>query len=132
MYAQALRSGARMVKIRASNPNIALEQEDFVRIDNMTLMALLSDVEDRMDSTEDNWDVNKGVADGAFWFVCGNQDTVDTWIRIMKDIKPPEGKPYTYMTYDPDNMPYRYFTVRTRTEFTKIGQCKTCIGCQEV
>ena len=118
-YAQALKSEDPMVEIRASDPNIALDQEDFVHIDVQTTVAMLDDVEDRMDSTEDDWDIkeDKGVAHGACWFLCGNQATVNSWIRIMKNIQPPEGRNYTYLTYDPNNRPYRYFTVRTRTEF---------------
>ena len=110
-YAQALRAGARMVEIRASDPNVALDQEDFVHIDEMTFLAMLNDVEDKVDSTENDWDIkdDKGVSHGACWFVCGNQATVDTWIRLMKDIKPPEGKNYTYLTYDPENRPGMHF-----------------------
>ena len=118
-YAQALKSENPMVEIRASDPNIPLDQVDFVHIDVQTLAVMLDDVEDRVDSTEDDWDIkeDKGVAHGACWFLCGNQATVNTWIRIMKNIQPPEGRNYTYLTYDPNNRPYRYFTVRTRTEF---------------
>ena len=133
-YAQAVRSALPMVEIRASDPNISLEQEDFVHIDNQTFLAMITEVEDSEDSTDDDWDVkeDKGVAHGACWFICGNQATVDNFIKLMKNIKPPEGKNYSYLTYDPENRPYRYFTVRTRTEFASMTKEQLARGIKRV
>ena len=109
-----------MVEIRASDPNIQLDQEDFEHLGNETFFALPTVRPVKANMTEDDadWVVEyKGIAHGACWYTCKNEKTVENWIKLMKLVKPPEGSNYNYLVYGPGQRPYRYFTLRIPKRF---------------
>ena len=121
-FAEVLKEGRLLVEIRASDPDIQLEQEDFDHIDAATFFALpqVREVKDNMTEEESDWKIEfKGVAHGACWYSCANDLTVENWTKVMKLIQPPEDKNYTYVIYGPNNRPYRYFTIRVPRLFLK-------------
>ena len=114
-FAEVLKEKRLVVEIRASDPDIQLDQEDFEHLDDETFFALPSvrPVMANMTEEDADWVVEyKGVAHGACWYTCKNEKTVENWIKVMKLVKPPEGSNYTYLVYGPGERPFRYFTLR--------------------
>ena len=119
-FAEVLKEKRLVVEIRASDPDIQLDQKDFEHIDDETFFTLptVRPVKANMTEEDADWVVEyKGVAHGACWYTCKNEKTVENWIKLMKIVQPPEGSNYTYLVYGPGQRPYRYFTLRIPRRF---------------
>ena len=128
-YAKAARVSGLRVEIRAVSdlddgshdidPDIhTLDQEDWDAIEGAIEDALSNE---SMFTNFEPFDIAdvilaRGHKNGGFWVECATQATVDFWLLAIKQALVPEGREklgYKYVVYGPNEIPFRYLTVRT-------------------
>ena len=105
-----------MLEVRASDPDIQLDQEDFEQLDASIVYLHLD-----LKPTPDFGVVKMGLSQGGVWIACKDNETVEFITDQTPGITPPEAKAskkeYLYRVYGPNNRPYKYYKLRVPERF---------------
>ena len=105
-----------MLEARSTDPERALDQEDFEHLD-CTIIYLHLDNK----PTHKFGIVKMGLSQGGVWMACKDEETVEFVTEQVPKIKPPESKTteneYRYNVYGPNNRPYKYYKLRVPERF---------------
>ena len=110
-----------MLEVRASDPDLQLDQEDFEQLDASIVYLHLD-----LKPTPHFGIVKMGLSQGGVWIACKDNETVEFVTEQVPGVTPPETKSskkdYLYRVYGPNNRPYKYYKIRVPERFWNTSE----------